>query len=137
MRTRWPLVGSGIVLIAYGAWLLLSRQDPGQWLEVGIWLAAGVVAHDVLLSALLIGGSLVAARLLPQAWRAPTTIALIVWGGLTVVAIPVLSGAGARPDNTTLLDRPYLASWVVLSVLVVLVVAVAGFIGSRRSHAKG
>ena len=67
----------------YGAFLLLSRQDPGQWLEVGIWLGAGVVAHDVVLSALVIGVCLLGARLLPAPWRAPAAVALVVWGSLT------------------------------------------------------
>jgi hypothetical protein len=121
----------------YGAWLVLSRQDPGQWLEVGIWLGAGVVAHDALVSGLVIGLCLAGSRLLPLAWRAPAVIALVVWGGLTITAVPVLTGLGVRADNPTLLDRPYLATWLAISAIVVLLVAAAGFVRSRRSRAEG
>jgi hypothetical protein len=131
MRTRAALVAVGAALMLYGAWLLLSRQDPGQWLEVGIWLGAGIVAHDAVISGLVIAVCLLGSRLLPPAWRAPAAIALVVWGGLTIAAIPVLTGAGARADNPTLLDRPYVATWWAISAIVVVVVAVAGFV---RSH---
>lgn len=135
MRTRAALVAVGAALMLYGAWLLLSRQDPGQWLEVGIWLGAGVVAHDAVISGVVIGVCLLGSRLLPPAWRAPAAIALVVWGGLTVAAIPVLVRAGARADNSTLLDRPYVATWWAISAIVVVVVAVAGFVRSHQSRA--
>ena len=137
MRTRGALLALGGVLMLYGAWLLLSRQAPGQWLEVALWLGAGVAAHDALLSGLVIGGCLVGSRLLPLAWRAPAVVALIVWGSLTIASVPVLSGLGVRPDNATLLDRPYLATWWVMSAVVVLLVALAGVVRSRRSRAEG
>lgn len=136
MRTRAALVAVGAALMLYGAWLLLSRQDPGQWLEVGLWLGAGVVAHDAVISGLVIAVCLLGSRLLPTAWRAPAAIALVVWGGLTIAAIPVLTGAGARADNSTLLDRPYLATWWAISAIVVLVVAVAGFVRSHQPRAE-
>lgn len=137
MRTRGVLLSLGGALMLYGAWLLLSRQDPGQWLEVALWMGAGVAAHDALLSGLVIGVCLVGSRLLPLAWRAPAVIALIVWGSLTIAAVPVLSGLGVRADNPTLLDRPYVATWWVLSAIVVLLVALAGLVRSRRPRAEG
>lgn len=137
MRTRGVLLALGGALMLYGAWLLLSRQDPGQWLEVAIWLGAGVAAHDALLSGLVIGVCLVGSRLVPRAWRAPAVIALVVWGSLTIAAVPVLSGLGVRADNPTLLDRPYVATWWVLSAIVVLLVALAGLVRSRRPRAEG
>lgn len=137
MRTRGVLLALGGVVMLYGVWLLLSRQDPGQWLEVAIWLGASVAAHDALLSALVIGVCLVGSRLLPLPWRAPAVIALIVWGSLTIASVPVLTGLGVRADNPTLLDRPYVATWWVLSALVVLLVALAGLVRSRRPRARG
>lgn len=136
MRTRAVLIAVGAASILYGAWLVLSRQDPGQWLEVGIWLGVGVVAHDAVISGLVIGVCLLGSRLLPAAWRAPAVIALVVWGGVTITAIPVLTGLGVRADNPTLLDRPYVATWWAISAIVVLVVALAGFFRSR-THATG
>ena len=133
MRTRVALIGLGVALMLYGAWLVLSRQDPGQWLEVGLWLGAGVVIHDAVISGLVIGACLLGSRLLPAPWRAPAAVALVVWGAMTLAAVPVLSGLGVRADNPTLLDRPYVATWWVITALVVLVVAAAGFVRAR-SH---
>ena len=136
MRTRLLIGACGVALALYGAVLELTRQDPGQWLEVGIWLGAGVVAHDVVLSALVIGVCLLGSRLLPEPWRAPATIALVVWGTLTVATVPVLTRAGARADNATLLDRPYAATWWAISAIVVVLVAVTGLVRSRRPRAR-
>lgn len=137
MRTRVAMGAAGAALGLYGLVLLLSRQDPRQWLEVAVWLAAGVVAHDAVLSALVVGACLLGARLLPAPWRAPAAVALVVWGTLTVVAVPVLVGGGARADNPTLLDRPYVATWWAISAIVVVLVAVAGLLRARTPRDGG
>lgn len=131
MRTRLGIGACGVALLAYGAWLVLSRQDPGQWFEVGVWLGVGVLAHDLVLSALVVGVCFLGSRWLPRPWRAPAVVALVVWGALTVAAVPVLTRAGARADNATLLDRPYPQTWWTISVIVVLLVALAGLVRSR------
>lgn len=136
MRTRLVIGACGVALLVYGALLVLSRQDPGQWFEVGAWLGVGVLAHDVVLSALVIGACFLGSRWLPPPWRAPAVIALVVWGALTVAAVPVLVRAGARADNTTLLDRPYALTWWAISVIVVLLVTVAGLVRSHQSRIK-
>jgi hypothetical protein len=137
VRARRAIGAVGVVVALYGVLLFLTRQDPGQWLEVATWFAVGVVAHDVVLSGLVIGVCLAGARLLPAAWRAPATVALVVWGTLTIATIPVLTRAGARADNATLLDRPCAATWWTISAIVVLLVAVGGFVRSRRPRAEG
>jgi hypothetical protein len=134
---RVALVAAGVALAAYGGWLLVSRQDLGQLVEVAAWLAAGVLAHDALLSGFLLALGLLGTRLLGDAWRAAATVALVVWGSLTVVAVPVLGRFGARADNPTLLDRPYLASWLAITGLTVAAVVVAGLAGSRARTSEG
>lgn len=129
---RWVLGGLGVVLGAYGAWLALTRQDADQLVEVAGWLAAGVVLHDVVLAGVLLAGVGLGRRVLPRPWQAPATLALVVWGGVTLMAIPVLGRFGARPDNPTLLDRPYLAAWAASSALAVVAVALAGIVRARR-----
>jgi hypothetical protein len=129
---RWLMGGLGVALGAYGAWLALTRQDAGQLAEIAVWLAAGIVLHDVVVAGVAVAGVAVGRRVLPMPWRAPATLALVVWGGVTLMAVPVLGRFGARPDNPTLLDRPYLASWAVLSIVTVVVVALAGLVRARR-----
>lgn len=130
--SRWLIGGLGVVLGAYGAWLALTRQDAGQLGEIAVWLAAGVVLHDVVVAGVVLAGVALGRRVLPGPWQAPATLGLVVWGGVTLMAVPVLGRFGARADNPTLLDRPYLASWAALTVAAVLVVAVAGLVRARR-----
>ncbi len=136
MRARGLIGAVGLLVGTYGGWLLVSRQDLGQLVEVAAWSAGGIVAHDALLSGVLLLLGLLGTRLLAPAWRAPVTVALVVWGTLTVVAVPVLGRFGARPDNLTLLDRPYVGSWLALTGVTVAAVVVAGLVGSRRAAAE-
>ena len=126
----------GAALAAYGGLLLLTRQDAGQVFEVLAWLAGGVLLHDVLISAALLAAVVGVRRVLPPDWRAPATVALVVYGSLTLVAVPVLGRFGARPDNPTLLDRPYVSSWLVLLVCTVAAVLLAGLLRRRRTAGR-
>ena len=129
---RLLVAGLGVVVAAYGVVLTLTRLEPGQLLELGVWLAAGVLVHDVLVAGTVLLAASVGGRVLPAASRAPAALALVVWGSVTVMAVPVLGRFGARPDNPTLLDRPYLPAWAAATVLTVLVVSVGGLVAARR-----
>jgi hypothetical protein len=59
-------------------------------------------------------------------------VALVVWGTVSLMAVPVLGRFGALSDNPTLLDRPYLSSWAVGTALVLAAVAAAGAVRARR-----
>lgn len=132
---RWVLGGLGVLGGAYGAWLALTRQDLLQLVEIALWLGAGVAVHDAVIAGLVIGASLLGRRVLPRPWHAPATLGLVVWGSVSLMAVPVLGRFGARVDNPTLLDRPYLATWLVLTLLTLGAVAVAGLARSRRADA--
>ncbi|WP_107765363.1 hypothetical protein [Nocardioides terrigena] len=136
MIARVLLGTAGALVAAYGAFLALTRQETGQLVEVAVWLAAGVLVHDVLLSGALLLAGLAGRRLVPPSWRTPATVALVVWGSLTLVAVPVLGRFGARADNPTLLDRPYAASWLVLLVATVTVVVLVGLVRRRSATAS-
>lgn len=134
-RVRWALGGLGVLVAAYGAWLALSRQDLDQLLDLALWLAGGVVLHDLVLAPLVLLFAL-ALRRTPPAWHRPATWALVVVGSLSLLAVPVLGRFGARSDNPTLLDRPYLTSWLVLVVLTVVAVLVAGLVAGRLASRR-
>ena len=127
------LIGAlGVLVGLYGAWLLLSRTDNDQLFEAGTWLVAGVVLHDFVLTAVVLVVAALALRVLPDPAKAPTIVGMVVLGSLTIVAFPVLGTFGARDDNPTLLDRPYLASWLVVVLVTVLAVVAASLVRSRR-----
>jgi hypothetical protein len=129
--TRWVVGGLGVALASYGGWLALTRQDLLQLVEAALWLGGGIALHDGLVAGLVIAAAVVGRRVLPEPWHAPATLALVVWGTVSVMAIPVLGRFGARPDNPTLLDRPYLAAWLSLTALTVAAVVVSGVLRSR------
>ncbi len=134
MIARLVLGAVGVAVGGYGAFLLVSRTSTESLVATGVWLAAGVLLHDVVLSLAVIGVGAVVTRLLPVPVRLPAVVALVVVGSLTLVAVPVLGRFGAKADNPTLLDRPYLGSWLVLLALTVAVVAVAGLVRARRGR---
>jgi hypothetical protein len=120
-------LGAGL----YGVWSL-REVDLGDWWSLLAFLGGGVLVHDVVLAPVVVVLGVLAARLAPAAWRAPMAVGLVVWGSLTIMAIPVLGRFGALADNPTLLDRPYLASWAIGTALVAVAVALTGVVRARR-----
>jgi hypothetical protein len=135
--TRIALGTIGVVVGAFGAWLLLTRQDLEQLVDAAVWLVTGVLLHDgVLAVATLLMAALVP-PLLPRPARAPAVVGFVVLGSVTLLAVPVLGRFGARPDNVTLLDRDYVVGWVALAAAVLVTVAIASVLRSRAGGARG
>lgn len=130
MRTRLLVGLPGFAAGVYGAALLLELGLRNLRASV-VWLAGGLIVHDgILAPAVLVLGA-VAARLLPAPVRGPAVVGLIVLGTVTVVAVPVLGRFGARTDNPTLLDRPYLSGWLVVAALTLAWVLTMTALGAR------
>ena len=128
---RLLLLLTGLLAGTVGAVGLL-RLEPGELVEALLWLAAGVVAHDAVLAPVVIALMVAGLTVLPWWSRAPAAAAAVVLGSLTLMAVPVLGRFGARADNPTLLDRPYLAEWLLLAALV-WACAVAWAVALRRA----
>ncbi len=128
---RLVLAAMAVPAGLYAAWLLLEAGS-GNWLNLAIWLGGGVLIHDGVIAPVTVALGLAAMAVLPAPWRAPAVVGLVCWGSITLFAIPVLGRFGALPDNPTLLDRPYAWSWLVLSILTVVLVGLAGLVRSRR-----
>ena len=131
--TRGLLIAGGTVVGAVGAWKLV-RSGFGSILDALWWLVGGVAAHDGVLAPVTVVLVVIGARLLPGWLRGPVAAGFVVLGTVSVSAIPVLGRFGARPDNPTLLDRNYVAGWLVFAALVVVAVACAAW---RRRRALG
>ncbi len=127
---RIVLLAAGSIVAGVGLWTMV-QSGFSNIIAALKWLVGGVIVHDAILVPVTIVLMLVVSRLLPSWLRAPATVGLVVLGTVTVSAIPVLGRFGAIPDNPTLLDRNYLAGWLVLAALVAVAVAVAGW--RRRS----
>ncbi len=133
MRATRVLLGVlGVVVGLYGAYLLVSRQDGEQLRSAAVWLAAGVVLHDGLIAFAVLGLVALVVRFVPLAARAPTLVAVVILGPLTLIAVPMLGRFGAKADNPTLLDRDYWLGYGLIVAIVVAGVLVASVLRARR-----
>lgn len=134
---RAALLSVGVAAMAYGGWLLLSRESADQVRDVLVWLVAGVVLHDAVLSPIVILAGWLAGRLLSRPVAAAAAAVLVVLGPITLLAVPVLGRFSANPANPTLLPRDY--GWGWLAVAGTTVVAAAAGTGLRelRSRQRG
>lgn len=130
---RLVVGGLGVLMGLYGAWLLLSRQELSQVLDVAVWTVAALLLHDVVIGGLELALGAAAQRVLPWTVSGPLAGGFVVLGSVTLLAVPVLGRFGAREDNPTLLDRDYTTGWLVLAALVVVAVVLA--VLRRRRHA--
>ena len=128
---RALLVVAGVGFGLWGLWLMRDFTSE-RLVSAGIWLGGGIVLHDAVLAPITIAVGVVAARLLPRYARAPMGIAFLVWATLTVVLVPVLSGQGGKPDNDTILNRPYVTSWLIMTAVLFAMALVVAL--RRRSR---
>ena len=122
---RWMLGLGGLPVAGYGAWLRSAvRTSTSCSMPASGW--AGGVLHDrAIAGAALPGAGLAAAP--ARAPRAPATVGLVVVGIVDAGGAPGARPASARSaDNPTHLDRPYVAAWLVLVAVAILIVVVAG-----------
>lgn len=128
---RAILVLAGVGVGLWGLWLMRDFTSE-RLVSAGIWLGGGIILHDAVLAPLTVAVGVVAARVLPRYARAPMGIAFLVWATLTVVLVPVLSGQGGKPDNDTILNRPYVTSWLIMTAVLFVVALVVAL--RRRSR---
>jgi hypothetical protein len=100
-------------------------------------LAGVVVAHDGLLAPLVVLVGAAAARALPTWTRRAALVVIVVLGPLTLLALPTLGRFGAKGDNPTLLDRPYVAGWLAVTGLVLVVAALLAVRDRRKGAPHG
>jgi hypothetical protein len=123
MAARVALVATGAAVGLYGGWLLLGLGWDNLVATVP-WLVAAVLLHDAVWAPVVLLVAAVGGARLPRPWSTPVMVGAVVLVTVTVAAAPMLGGFGARPDNPTLLDRPYLAGWLTFAAVVGLGVLV-------------
>ncbi len=127
--TRFALGAVGVAGIVWGVWLL--RDDGLDRLQsTALWLIGVVVLHDAVLAPLVVALGVVAVRVLPR-HRAVAAVAFLIWATATLAVANVLSGVGGKPDMDSLLNRPYVGAWLVLTGVMLGVAIAAAAIRSR------
>ncbi|MCH0539794.1 hypothetical protein I3F58_09500 [Streptomyces sp. MUM 203J] len=105
---RLVLGAAGVAAMGLGASLVV---DTGSVMDVILWLAGAVLLHDLVAApfVLLVGLVVVVRVAAPRLVRG----ALVVAGGLTLVALPVLL-APRRAARPTVLPLDYPRNWLLL-----------------------
>ena len=129
---RVMIAAAGVAFGLWGLWLMRDFTRE-QLTSEAFWLAGGVILHDAVLAPVVVVIGYAGSRLLPGHFRSSTATAFLVWGTLTVAFLPTLSGQGGKAGNDTILGRPYVLSWIVLTLLLVVYAVVAGFLRRRRA----
>lgn len=133
---RGLLIVGGLLMGTWGLWLMRDFRFD-QLKSAGLWVVGGIVFHDGVLAPLVVLYGLVHFRAIPAYARKPVTVGLILWGTITVAVGNVLSGEGGKPDNHTVLNRPYMTTWLILTaVLAILVVSDILWRRSRQNVPK-
>ena len=122
--TRILLAFIGVAAIGWGFWLL-SDDGIERWRSQAVWIVAGVLAHDAVIAPLVVVLGVIAARVWRPRTRGTIAVGFIVWATVSAAVANVLLPVGGRPDNPSLMNRPYVLAWVVFTVVVLAITAVA------------
>ena len=96
-RVRLLLITTGVLLILVGAYAFVGAEPVGHWLRVVLWLAAGVVVHDVVVAPLALAlGAGVLGRVTHPVVRRLLRAALLLLTATVVVGVPMLATGGLR-----------------------------------------
>lgn len=133
---RGMLIVAGIGFGLWGLWLMRDFTHQ-QLSSAGWWFAGGVVLHDAVLAPIVVGIGVAASRALPGHFRSSTATAFLLWGTLTIAFLPTLSGEGGKTGNDTILGKPYVLSWVILTGVLVVAAFVAAHVRRRQLARRG
>jgi Kef-type K+ transport system membrane component KefB len=121
----------GVASIGWGLWLL-SDDGLDRWRSQAVWVVGGVLAHDAVIAPLVVIGGVAAARVWRPQTRRAIAVGFIVWATVSVAVANVLLPVGGRPDNPSLMNRPYVLTWIVFTVVIIAVTTIAGARGRSR-----
>jgi NADH:ubiquinone oxidoreductase subunit 6 (subunit J) len=108
---------AGFAAGLYGAWLIWEFP-PVIIIRIAVWAGAGVAIHDFVFAPLCAAFGFAGRRLVRGRWWKPVSVAALCTAILALLAIPVYSRPGARPDNMTVLNRDYpLGLWISIAIV--------------------
>ena len=135
---RAVLAVLGVLVIAFGAYVLVTSVRPVQIRGLVVWLVAAVVLHDAILSPFVVGVGLLlrrAGRSL-RAWVLVVVQTAVVLGTvLALVVLPEIAAKHHGVKNSTVLPFDYTTRLLLVEgvlAVVVVVILVVGWRTARR-----
>ncbi|GAA4356015.1 hypothetical protein [Angustibacter luteus] len=142
--SRWRvLLGVlGVAAMGWAAWLVLSGGVVTPPVAVAIWLAAVVIAHDLVLAPAVVALGWLATRVVPARARAAVTVAFLVCGSVIVMSAPLWLGQllGRLPTANPSVDPwDYRRNILLVTAALCLLVVGGAFVSevARRRRASG
>jgi len=140
MRTaRIVLVVVGVLVMAFGAFVLVTTVRPNRIGGLATWLLAAVVLHDAVLSpfVVLVGALLRRAGRRLRTWSLVVAQAAVVLGCVLVtVVVPEIAAKAHGRQNPTVLPFDYGARLLVVEGVLLLVVVLALVVGARPAAGR-
>ncbi|MBT1624048.1 hypothetical protein KK101_15240 [Curtobacterium flaccumfaciens pv. oortii] len=140
---RIVLVVLGVLVVAFGAYVLVTSVKPNRIGGLATWLLGAVILHDAILSPFVVGAGLLlrrAGRSL-QAWVLVVVQTVIVLGSvLALVVLPEIAAKRHGQKNPTILPFDYGTRLLIVEgvlLLVVVAVLVVGVVRARQSAVRG
>ena len=134
---RIVLVVLGVLVMAFGAYVLVTTVRPNRIWGLATWLLGAVVLHDAVLSPVVVGAGLLLRRTgrSIRAWVLVVVQTAVVLGSvLALVVLPEIAAKAHGQKNPTVLPFDYgMRLAIVEGALLVVVLAVL-VIGARMSR---
>jgi hypothetical protein len=130
---RVLLAMSGLALLAYGAvltWEFATSRTVNAVQGIA-WFVGGPLVHDGIVAPAVGLIGLALTRVMPQPWRTPVAVGVVLSGVLTLLAIPLLWRPFGMSTNPGLHDRNYAAGLAIALATIWLTVLVAGRIRAK------
>ena len=128
----WVALGVGWLVIGYAVVEFLNAAGTDAAIRVGVWVAAGHAAHDLLVAPVILLIGVGVARVVRPRWRAPIHFGLAASAAAVLVAYPALRGFGKNPANPSIQPLDYVSA--VLTVLAVIWFIAGVWMLFVRSH---
>ena len=136
---RFVLVVIGVLVIAFGAYVLVTSVRPNRIVGLATWLLGAVILHDAILSPFVVGVGL----LLRRAGRALTVwvlvvvqVAIVLGSVLALVVLPEIAAKHHGQKNPTILPFDYGTRLLLVEGVLLLVVVAVLVVGVVRARGR-
>ncbi|WP_137768056.1 hypothetical protein C1N75_12930 [Curtobacterium sp. SGAir0571] len=134
---RIVLVVVGVLVMAFGAYVLVTTVRPNRIWGLATWLLGAVVLHDAVLSPFVVGAGLLlrrTGRRLGAGVLVVVQTAVVLGSVLALVVLPEIAAKHHGQKNPTVLPFDYTTRLLVVEGVLLAVVVVALVVGVLRAR---